>query len=129
MRIFKTREFSKFARKEGITDKKLRKAVEDAERGLIDADYGGGVIKQRVARPGEGKSGGFRTIILYRRAERAFFVHGFAKSDKANLSESEERVYKDAARIILAYTDEELATFADSGIFKEVKSDEQEIQN
>lgn len=55
----------------------------------MDADLGGGVIKQRVARPGEGRSGGYRTLILYRQAHRAFFVYGFAKSQQANISGEE----------------------------------------
>ena len=72
MRIFKSKRFARFARKERISDGKLCKAVKDAERGLIDADYGGGVIKQRIARPNEGKSGGYRSIILFRRGRRSF---------------------------------------------------------
>jgi len=56
-------------------------AVHRAERGLVDADLSGGVIKQRIARPGEGRSGGFRSILYFRSHERAFFVFGFAKSD------------------------------------------------
>ena len=79
MRIFKNRPFARFARKSGLSDAGLLKAVRDAERGLVDADLGGGVIKQRIARPGGGKSGGFRTIVLFRSGARAFFVHGFAK--------------------------------------------------
>ncbi len=65
MQIFKNRWFTKFAKDEDISDEKLCKAVKDAENGLIDADYGGGVIKQRIARPHEGKSGGYRSIIFY----------------------------------------------------------------
>lgn len=79
MRIFKTKAFARFARKEGLDDARLRDAVARAERGLVDADLGGGVIKQRLARPGQGKSGGFRVMILYRRAARAIFVYGFAQ--------------------------------------------------
>ena len=74
MRIFKNAWFERFARKQNISDKAIAQAIERAEQGLIDADLGGGVIKQRVARPGQGKSGGFRTVILYRTTERAFFV-------------------------------------------------------
>ena len=73
MRIFKNKAFTRFARKSGISDASLCKSVSDAEQGVIDADLGGGVIKQRVARSGGGKSGGFRTLILFRVGERAFF--------------------------------------------------------
>ncbi len=70
MRIFKNKWFAKFAKKEGISDEKLIQAVGEVDEGSVDADYGGGVIKQRIARPQEGKSGGYRTIFLYRKATR-----------------------------------------------------------
>ena len=73
MRIFKTKWFVRFARKQGIGDADLRAAVDRAVAGMIDADLGGGVIKQRIARPGEGKSGGFRSMVLFRAGEKAFF--------------------------------------------------------
>jgi hypothetical protein len=75
-----TKSFWRFQRKEGIKDAALSNAVERAERGLIAADLGGGLIKQRVARPGEGRSGGFRTIIAYRSGQRAFFVFGLRRT-------------------------------------------------
>jgi hypothetical protein len=58
-RVFKTRWFERFARKEKIPDPILVDAVARAEKGQVDADLGGGVIKQRIARPGRGKSGGY----------------------------------------------------------------------
>ena len=85
MRVFKTRGFAKFAKSEGIGDVRLVAAINGAERGLIDADLGGGLIKLRVARQGKGKSGGYRTLIAYRKGERAVFLFGFAKSDLDNL--------------------------------------------
>ncbi|EDT5580287.1 type II toxin-antitoxin system RelE/ParE family toxin [Salmonella enterica subsp. enterica serovar Kokomlemle] len=69
VRIFKNAWFERFARKQCITDRALHDAIERAEKGLIDADLGGGVIKQRVARQGQGKSGGYRTIVLYKTAD------------------------------------------------------------
>src|SRR3546814_6114326 len=83
-RILKNGWFERFARKERLTDSGLRDAVQRAESGLVDADLGGGVIKQRVARPGKGKSGGYRTLILFRKGDRAIFAFGFAKSAPAN---------------------------------------------
>lgn len=82
MRIFKTRLFAKFARRERIPDASLREAIERAGRALIDADLGGGVIKQRVGRKGQGRSRGYRTLIAYRFGEFAVFLFGFAKSDR-----------------------------------------------
>lgn len=80
MRIFKNAWFERFARKQKLEDAALRDAIQRAEQGLIDADLGGGVIKQRVARPGQGKSGGYRTIILYRQSHRAFFIYQNARN-------------------------------------------------
>lgn len=124
MRIFKSKWFVRFARKEGITDAKLSEAVKNAEKGLIDADYGGGVIKHRIARPSEGKSGGFRSIILFRKGALAFFVYGFAKNDQDNISKSDERDFKELAKVLLAASDVELKNLIHHGKFAEVKSDD-----
>lgn len=89
-------------------------------RGLIDADLGGGVIKQRVARAGGGKSGGFRTIILFRAGDRAFFVHGFGKSDVANIRADELAAFRLLAARMLALDDMALARAVASGSLMEV---------
>ncbi|MBK1724997.1 type II toxin-antitoxin system RelE/ParE family toxin [Thiocystis violacea] len=123
MRIFKNAWFERFARKQKIRDGMLREAVVRAEQGLIDADLGGGVIKQRLARPGQGRSGGYRTLILYRQAHRAFFVYGFAKSQQANISDEEETAFKNAARHVLELTDEQLSALIQNGQFSEVEQD------
>jgi hypothetical protein len=96
VRIFLSRWFQRFARKEGIRDAALWEAVVRAEKGRIDADLGGEVIKQRIARPGQGKSKGYRTVILYRREDKAFFMYGFAKSQRANIHDDETAQFKEA---------------------------------
>ena len=123
MRVFKNVWFGRFARKEKISAAALRDAVERAEKGLIDADLGGGVIKQRVARPGAGKSGGFRSVVFYRQGEMAFFVFGFPKSGKDNIRDDEEEQFKKAARVILAFSDEQIHQLVVSGQFEEVSQD------
>jgi hypothetical protein len=100
--VFVTKSFRRFQRKERIADAALCEAVRRAERGLVDADLGHGLIKQRVARPGEGRRGGFRTVIAYRAGDRAVFLFGFAKSDQANLSREDERDLKDYGALLLA---------------------------
>lgn len=127
MRVFKNAWFERFAHKQGIADKTLLEAIECAERGLIDADLGGGVIKQRVARPGQGKSGGFRTIILYRVAERAFFVYGFAKSGRDNIDGNEEAEFKKAAAHVLELSEAHLAKLVEAKQFTEVRNHGEEI--
>ncbi len=81
------------------------------------------VIKQRVPRPGQGRSGGYRTIILFRRGTRAFFVYGFAKSRRANIDDDEKEQFRQAARYVLAVTEKQLAELLKRGDFTEVKSE------
>jgi hypothetical protein len=125
-RVFKTRWFERFARKEQIPDPLLVDAVARADKGQVDADLGGGVIKQRIARPGRGKSGGYRTIIFFRRGERAVFAYGFAKSDRANIDDDEEKQFKEAARHVLQLTEKQIEALVKNGDFVEVRY-EQEI--
>ena len=127
MRTFKTKAFTRFADKAGISDASLCRAVRDAERGLVDADLGGGVIKQRIARPGHGKSGGFRTLIVFRVGARAVFVHGFAKNKRDNIERDELVALKRLAAELLAYDDKTLARTVASGVLLEVSCDEETV--
>ena len=122
MRIFESRWFQRFAKKEGITEIALRDAADRADKGQIDADLGGEVIKQRIARPGEGRSKGYRTIILFRRGSRAFFVFGFSKNQRANIDDDEEKQFKEAAKHVLALTEKQLGALLERGDFVEVKA-------
>jgi hypothetical protein len=88
----------------------------------VDADLGGRVIKQRIARPGQGKSGGYRTIILFQQGERPVFVYSFAKSERANIDVDEEKQFKEAARHVLRLTEKQLAELVKNGDFVEVKA-------
>ena len=122
MRNFKSKWFTKFARKEGISDEKLIQAVHDVDAGNIDADYGGGVVKQRIARPQEGKSGGYRTIILYRRGDKAFFVYGFAKSVMENIDKADVQGFKKLAGIMLSVTEVQIGIILEKGEIEEIRS-------
>ena len=108
MHICKVKAFARFQRREGIADASLVKVVRDVGKGLVDADLGGGVIKQRVARRGQGKQGGYRTIIAYQRANRAVFLLGFAKSERANVDDGELEELRARGREFLALTDEQI---------------------
>lgn len=124
MKIFKNAWFGRFARKEKISADVLWDAVERAEKGQIDADIGGGVIKQRIARPGAGKSKGYRSIILFRKGEKSFFVYGFSKSDLGNIREDEEEQFKKMAKHVLALTDAQLSELIANGQLEEVTRDD-----
>jgi hypothetical protein len=121
--IFVTKEFARFARKARLVDAKLVQAARDVAKGHYDADLGGGVFKQRVAREGGGKSGGFRTIILFRVGSHSFFAHGFAKSDKANVSAKELTALKQLADVLLGFSEEQIATARAAGELIKVQSD------
>ena len=127
MRTFKNKAFTRFADKAGISDVALCRAVRDAERGLIAADLGGSIIKQRIARLGQGKSGGFRTLIVFRAGKRAIFVHGFAKNEKDNIEKDELLALKRLAAELLAYDDKTLARVLASGVLVEVKCNEKTV--
>jgi hypothetical protein len=127
VRIFRNKAFTRFARKSGISDDSLCKAIRDAERGLINADLGGGVIKQRVARSGSGKSGGFRTLILFRTGTRAFFVHGFAKNERDNIDDGELAALRKLAEVMLAFNDTALCHALENNTLIEVICDEETI--
>lgn len=92
MRVYKTKSFHRWAKKERLTNTALLHAVDEMEQGLIDADLGGHVYKKRMAIGGRGKCGGVRTLIAYQYGDRAFFMYGFAKNQKANVSPTERRV-------------------------------------
>ena len=120
MRILKSPWFAKYARKQAISDRALVEAVSRAESGLVDADLGGGVIKQRIAREGGGKSGGYRSIILFRAADRAIAVFAFAKSERANLTSKELAAFREIASAMLALSRAELDEKVKSGSLIEV---------
>lgn len=124
MRIFKNKWFVRFARQQGIEDTALCEAIVDTEKGVIDADLGGGVIKQRIARPNEGKSGGFRSIVLFRPGDKAFFVYGFSKSARGNIRKDELKGFKELADLVLGYDKAALTKALKSGAIVEVKCDE-----
>lgn len=125
MRVFKTRWFSRFARQERIGDASLREAIARAERGLIDADLGGGLIKQRVARRGQGRSGGYRTIIAYRAKGRAVFLYGFAKSERENIDSKQLATAREFAAKWLAADPARIAWAIEEDELQEVKGDEE----
>ena len=128
MQTFKTKAFARFAAREGLEDTALCEAMRRAREGLIDADLGGGVIKQRIAREGGGRSGGFRTIVLFRRGALAFFVYGFAKSDRENLRRNELETFRLLADEYLALDRTGLAAAQAAGAIVEVKCDDQAVQ-
>lgn len=108
MRVYVTKSFRRFQRKEEIDDQALWNAVSRADDGLVDSDLGGGLIKQRIPRIGQGKRGGYRTIIAYRAGERAVFLYGFAKNQRDNIASDELRDWREIGTALLQAEDEAL---------------------
>ena len=125
MQTFKTKWLARFARHEGITDKSLGEAIARAERGLVDADLGGGLIKQRVARPGQGRSGGYRTIVAYRAQGRAVFLYGFAKNERDNIDPDQLLSLREIAAAWMAADAAKIQQALDNGALQEVQHDEE----
>jgi len=121
VRVFKTRWFARYARREQIEDRSLCGAIERAERGIVDADLGGGVIKQRVARAGQGRSGGYRVLIAYRFGDRSVFLYGFAKNERENIKEDELATLREIAAAWLETGDKGLSKAIEKGILQEVE--------
>ena len=118
--MFKSAWFDRFVRRQCIPNIALFEAVQRVEKGLVSADLGSGVFKLRLARKGRGKSGGYRVIIFYRAAERVFFIYGYAKSDRINITKDEEASFRKAATHVLGLSDEQLAALIEAGQFSEV---------
>jgi len=124
MRIFVNRQFRKFAVDNAIADTSLCKAVREISTGLAHANLGGGVYNQRTARQGQGKSGGFRTIIFFKAHKTAFFILGFAKNAQDNLERDEIAGLKDLAGRMLNYDEKTIALALKNGALEEVVCEE-----
>jgi hypothetical protein len=124
MWVFKTRMFERWAAKEGVSDSALLNAVDEMNRGLYDVNLGGHVFKKRVGTGGRGKSGGVRTLLAYRMEDRAFFMFGFAKNERANVCDKELEALKRLASQLLGYGHQELQEALSAGKLYEVESDE-----
>lgn len=118
--ILKRKDFARWQLHEKLPDAALCKAVQEMEKGLIDADLGGFLYKKRVARPGGGKSGGYRTLLSARIGGRYVFLHGFAKSDRANITQDERKALQFAGKVFLELSRQALSQALSSGVLVEV---------
>ena len=126
MLIYKTRWFARWARKQGMSERVLCAAVREMAAGLYEADLGGGVLKKRIARPGQGKSGGFRTLVATNKGNRWIFVFGFPKNERSNIDKDEEEALKKLAAHLLSLTPQALGKAQRAGELMEVNCDAQD---
>ena len=120
MAIYTTKVFDRWARKAGLRANDLCKAVEEMERGLYEADLGGHVLKKRIARAGQGKSGGFRTLVATNKGSKWFFIFGWPKNERSNINNREEAALKKIAAQLLALAQDGLTRAKHSGEITEV---------
>jgi len=119
-RVFKRKRFARWQDDEDLPDTALCKAVKEMASGLVDADLGGFLYKKRVARPGSGKSGGYRTLLSARIGERYVFLHGFAKNDQDNIAQDEKKALQFAGKLLLDLSADALVIALQSGVLMEV---------
>ncbi len=122
MKELMTKHFSKWASKQSIPGNELVTALAELKAGNFEANLGGHIYKKRIRFEGQGKSGSGRTIICYKKGDRAIFIHGFAKNEKSNLSKRELNVFKELSRILFGLSAEEIAIAIENGDIIEVKS-------
>jgi hypothetical protein len=122
--ILKTSAFERWQKKTALTDRALRQAVDEMQQGLIDADLGGGLVKKRVARPGAGKRGGYRTLLATNQENKWFFVYGFAKNERDNIAHQELLALKLLAKHLLALSLQAIRTALHEGALKEIADGE-----
>lgn len=125
MRIFKTSVFARWANKNHVTDAALRRAIREVEAGLVDAELGAGLCKKRIPMPGRGKRGGGRCILAFRARRRAYFLHGFAKGARDNVTKREREALRRLARELLGYSEAGIRKALDEGVLIEVDSDDE----
>lgn len=123
MRIFKIKRFHAWAESHGLTDALLRNAVDEIERGIVDANLGRFLYKKRVATKGRGKSGSVRTLLAFSSHKRTIFMYGFEKSDRSNITVKEKLALQELGKYYLSLTDEELKSRLKSRAIIEVKED------
>lgn len=122
MRILKNKMFFKWAKSEGLEDSSLIKAAKEISQGLIDANLGGSLVKKRIAKKGQGKSSGFRTIVVFQKEHRTIFIYGFLKNQRDNINEQEERILKKLAQNLLDAPESKLKEMITNGDLYEVMS-------
>lgn len=123
MKIIKTKHFDKWAIKNQVSDESLNIAAKEIAIEIYEANYGGGVIKKRVANKGRGKSGSTRTIVAFKKGKHCFFIFGFEKNAKSNISSNEEKAFKIVARSLLAYSDVEINKLIEEGALVGVENE------
>lgn len=121
MRIFKHKAFSRWSSSEKLLDNLLIDAINEMEKGLYEANLGSSLYKKRIAMPGKGKSGGYRTLIACKFGDKAFFLYGFSKNERDNITDNEEKIYKKLSKDLLSMDEKSIQILLKSGKIIEVE--------
>ncbi|NOQ35474.1 MAG: type II toxin-antitoxin system RelE/ParE family toxin [Methylococcaceae bacterium] len=121
MKELMTKQFSKWVAKQSIIENGLIEALAEIQSGEFEANLGGHIYKKRIRFEGQGKSGSGRTIICYKKGDRAIFIHGFSKNEKSNLSKKELTAFKEFSKILLGFSEKEITIAIENGDFIEVR--------
>ena len=90
---------------------------------MLDADLGGGLFKKRIARPGQGKRGGYRTLVVTNMNNRWVFVYGFPKNERSNIDRDEEEALKKLAAYLLSLSAQAVTKAKQAGELIDVDCD------
>ena len=119
--LLKLYSFHRWAKREKLTDQVLKKIAEEVASGLIDADLGGGLFKKRFAKAGQGKRGGYRSLLAFKQNGRAVFLLGFSKNDRDNIEETQLKELKKLSKIFLMMSEKKIKTLIKDKKLIEVK--------
>jgi len=108
MKRLMTKHFAKWAKKQRLSEESLKKALSEVGSDIFEADLGGHIIKKRISFSGKGKRGSGRTIICFRKNDRAVFIHGFAKNECSDITDKELKAFRALAKVLLSLSDDEL---------------------
>ena len=119
-RIFLTKNFARWSANVGLTDAKIEQAITEIESGLVDADLGGHLFKKRIGINNQGKSGSLRTLIGFKAGDNAFFLYGFPKNERGNITKQEREAFKEMTRVFFQLSEESLRKAVESGALREI---------
>jgi len=120
MQKLMTKQFSKWTSKQEISKNELANAMIEFQNGIFDANLGGCIYKKRIRFKGQGKRGSGRTILCYKKDDKAIYIHGFSKNEKSNLTKKELNVFKELANILLKLSPENISIAINNGDLIEV---------
>lgn len=120
MNVYLSKPFIRLAERQGLTTVQICRAVAELNEGLIDSNLGAGLFKKRIAMPGQGKRGGWRTLLGFEKGKRAFFLYLFSKNSRQNIQDGELTALKHLSKYYLSMKPDEIRAALECGELSEV---------